>query len=515
MKPDKNVFFREATLRLCGDLDIEIALFNLLEYLSLFMPASKVYITVFERSTWALKGILIVALEGEAQMVPPTSISRGAIQEMESVAAATGIRMWTPGENPSFAKALRPYIDIENHFRLTVKLALENDRLASFNVLAEDKAKFTKEHLGLVSSLQEPLSIAISNAIRYRELMDLKSTLDSENRELSRRLRLFRADEIIGAEAGLKAAMDLARQVAPLGSPVLLLGETGAGKEVIGDAIHHMSSRGGGPLVKVNCGAIPETLMDSELFGHERGAFTGAVVQKKGVFELADRGTIFLDEIGELSLQAQVRLLRALQYKEIQRVGGSKIIPVDVRVIAATHRNMEQLVQAGAFREDLWFRINVFPIYIPPLRQRKEDIPALVHYFIGIKSKDMKVYPAPSVSVEEIERLKDYNWPGNVRELENLVERELIHYRGKEKSGPLKFEHFEFLKTTYEPEAYRKTKDLNFPTLDQAVLRHIRQALQISDGKISGRRGAAELLGMAPSTLRARMRKLGFSFKSA
>jgi len=181
---------------------------------------------------------------------------------------------------------------------------------------------------------------------------------------------------------------------------------------------------------------------------------------------------------------------------------------VDVRIIAATHRNMEQLVQVGAVREDLWFRINVFPIFIPPLRHRKADLPALVHHFIGMKSKDMKVYPAPSVSVKEIERLDAYHWPGNIRELENLVERELIHYRGKGKSGPFKFEHLELLRKMDEPSADGGT-GLHLLTLDQAMSQHIRQALQMSGGKISGRGGAAELLGIDPSTLRGRMRKLG------
>ena len=226
----------------------------------------------------------------------------------------------------------------------------------------------------------------------------------------------------------------------------MLLGETGVGKEVVANAIHYTSSRRGGPFIKVNCGAIPDNLLDSELFGHERGAFTGAIAQKRGRFERADKGSIFLDEIGELPLQAQVRLLRVLQHKEIERVGGTKTIPVDVRIIAATHRNMEEMVRSGAFREDLWFRLDVFPITIPPLRRRKEDIPALVHHFIERKSKDLKIYPAPSVSAEEVERLKAYHWPGNIRELENLIERELIHKRGKGKSGRLTFEHFEMSK---------------------------------------------------------------------
>ena len=306
--------------------------------------------------------------------------------------------------------------------------------------------------------------------------------------------------------------MEMVRQVARLNSPVILLGETGVGKEVIANAIHYTSSMRDGPLVKVNCGAIPDNLIDSELFGHERGAFTGAIAQKRGRFERADGGTVFLDEIGDLPLQAQVRLLRVLQHKEIERVGGTKTIAVNVRIIAATHRDMEELVRTGVFREDLWFRLNVFPIMIPPLRHRKEDITALVHHFIEKKSKELKIYPAPSVSAEEVEHLKAYHWPGNVRELENLVERELIHKRGEEKSGRLKFEHFEMPRKTGES-GIEHHMGQNLLLLDQAVSGHILQALKTSNGKISGPRGAAQLLGINPNTLRSRMRKLGISFK--
>jgi transcriptional regulator with GAF, ATPase, and Fis domain len=262
----------------------------------------------------------------------------------------------------------------------------------------------------------------------------------------------------------------------------------------------------------VNCGAIPDSLVDSELFGHEKGAFTGAITQKKGRFERADAGTIFLDEIGELPPQAQIRLLRVLQEKEIERVGGTKTIPVDVRIIAATHRDMTELIRTGVFREDLWFRLNVFPVTLPPLRHRKEDIPALVNHFLEKKSRDLKIYPTPTVSIEEIERLKTYHWPGNIRELENLIERELIHIRGKGKNEPMTFKHLELLEETRVPRLELETGD-NLLTLDETMSRQIRQALQKSNGRISGTTGAAQLLGINPNTLRSRMRKLGISFK--
>ncbi len=391
-------------------------------------------------------------------------------------------------------------------------MVLEGNRVGFFGMDAEGKTIFTQEHLDLVSPLRDPLSIAMSNALRYQEVVKLKDILDAENRELSRELRGFSVSEIVGADYGLKDVMSMVRQVAPLNSPVILLGETGVGKEVIANAIHYSSPRRSGPFVKVNCGAIPDSLVDSELFGHEKGAFTGAITQKKGRFERADTGTIFLDEIGELPPQAQVRLLRALQDKEIERVGGTKTIPVNVRIIAATHRDMAELVRTGVFREDLWFRLNVFPITLPPLRHRKEDIPALVHHFLGKKSKDLKIYPTPTVSIEEIERLKACRWPGNIRELENLIERELIYIRGKKENGRLTFVHLETIEKTESASSELVTGD-NLLTLDENMSRQIRQALQMSGGRVSGPRGAAQLLGINPNTLRGRMKKLGITFK--
>ncbi len=514
MKLDENEFFRQATLQICSSLDIEKALFNCLQYIRLFMPASEMSLGLFEPSTGVLRHLAMVDHTGTKIILPPAQLSREAIKEIEADAGSHDVWIIDRGSKPSVEKILRPYIDLSNHSALVLGLEIEHKRLGAFAIYAEGKSRFTKAHIHMVSLLREPFSIAMSNALRYEEVVKLKDIVDAENRELSRELRRFSCDEIVGSEFGLKAAMEMVRQVAPLDSPVLLLGETGVGKEVIANAIHYTSSRRGGPFIKVNCGAIPDNLLDSELFGHERGAYTGAVTQNKGRFERADKGSIFLDEIGELPLQAQVRLLRVLQHKEIERVGGTKTIPVDVRIIAATHSSMDEMVRSGTFREDLWFRLNVFPIVIPPLRHRKEDIPALVHHFIERKSKDLKIYPPPSVSAEELERLKAYQWPGNIRELENLVERELIHGRGKEKYERLTFEHFNVSRKT-DKTGMPRGGDHTVLALDEAMSRHIRQALQVSNGKICGAGGAAQLLGTNPNTLRSRMRKLGISFKYA
>jgi transcriptional regulator with GAF, ATPase, and Fis domain len=313
--------------------------------------------------------------------------------------------------------------------------------------------------------------------------------------------------EIIGADFGLKQVMEKVRSVASLLSPVLLLGETGVGKEIIAGAIHNASSRRSGPFIKVNCGAIPGTLLDSELFGHEKGAFTGAVSQKRGRFERASGGTLFLDEIGELPLEAQVRLLRVLQEKEIERVGGTEPIKVDIRVIAATHRDLETMIRKGIFREDLYFRLQVFPIAIPTLRERRGDIPGLVQHFIHKKAQDLKLTAIPPLAPEAYDQLLAHRWPGNVRELENAIERAIILKR----DGPLSFPDL-----GPRQEAQAATAPV-MPTgesynLDQVTAAHIRRVLKVTDGRVEGKEGAAELLGINPGTLRHRMRKLKIPF---
>jgi transcriptional regulator with GAF, ATPase, and Fis domain len=302
--------------------------------------------------------------------------------------------------------------------------------------------------------------------------------------------------------------------VAQLDSPVLLLGETGVGKEIIANAIHQYSNRKEGPFIKVNSGAIPETLMDSELFGHEKGSFTGALSQKRGRFERANNGTIFLDEIGELSLQAQVRLLRAITNKEIERVGGISPISINARIISATHRNLLKMVEEGRFREDLWFRLNVFPITIPPLRDRKGDIPGLVQYFIKRKAAELKIREVPAIDPDDMHKLMAYHWPGNIRELENMVERALIQSRGEKNQRILSSENPWFAfegDRTHEAHKQYVPKE-NFPSLNEIDRLHILRALNLTKGRVYGPKGAARLLQINHGTLRARMRKLGISY---
>ncbi len=509
MEFNEDDFFRNATLQICSSLDIEKALFNCLQYIRLFLPASTVGLGLYEQGIGNIACLFVVDRLGNRRSSPSIPVTKESMQELQSLVDEAGIGI-IDRLNETVAGVLRPYIDVAKHAAILMGLSIEGRHIGSFFVFAEGTARFTSEHVRMVSVLREPLSIAMSNALRYKELEKLKDILDAENRELSRELRGLPGGEIIGGRHGMKRTMQMVRQVAPLDSPVLLLGETGVGKEVVADVIHHSSPRRGGPFIKVNCGAIPENLMDSELFGHEKGAFTGAVARKMGRFERANAGTILLDEIGELPLQAQVRLLRVLQQKEIERVGGAKTIAVDVRVIAATHRDMEELVRSGAFREDLWFRLNVFPIRIPPLRDRKEDISALVNHFIERKSKELKIFPVPSVSAEVLERLKAYHWPGNVRELENMIERELIYFRGIGTEGRLL--QFENLNTCIQGTTRPNETSQAFLPLEKAESHHIITALRSCAGRISGPKGAAQLLEINPNTLRSRMKKLGIPF---
>ena len=301
-------------------------------------------------------------------------------------------------------------------------------------------------------------------------------------------------DDIVGRSDALHRVLEQVATVAPTNATVLLHGETGTGKELIARAIHNLNARRDRTFVRINCAAIPSGLLESELFGHERGAFTGALMQKKGRFELADQGSLFLDEIGDISLELQPKLLRAVQEQEFERLGSAKTIHVDVRFIAATHRNLRAMIREGKFREDLFYRLNVFPIGIPPLRERREDIPTLANYFVSKLSPQMGK-KIKSISPQAMEVLVNASWPGNVRELQNIVERAIILSRG-EVLGSADFE-LPSLKSATAPES------------DAVERQQIEDALRASHGRVSGVEGAAQALGVAPSTLESRIQRLG------
>jgi formate hydrogenlyase transcriptional activator len=344
-------------------------------------------------------------------------------------------------------------------------------------------------------------------ALRTKELREaldeverLKNRLQAENLYLQDEIKVEHDfEEIIGGSSTLKAVLGQVEQVAVTTATVLILGESGTGKELLARAIHNLSDRRDRPLVKVNCAALPGNLIESELFGHEKGSFTGAFAKKIGRFELANGGTIFLDEIGELPLELQVKLLRVLQEQEFERIGGSQTISVDSRVIAATNRDLKRSAASGEFREDLFYRLNVFPVLLPPLRQRTDDIPLLARAFTERFAKRLGK-KIDSIPQDVIEAFQTYRWPGNIRELQNVIERAVILTRGSVLHVD---EPLDEAAAETAPLAHVKS------TLEEVERRHITRTLDEANWKISGEGGAAQVLDMNPSTLRARMRKLG------
>ncbi|MBU1053049.1 MAG: sigma 54-interacting transcriptional regulator [Proteobacteria bacterium] len=511
MPINENYFFREATLRICGSLEIERALWDCFMYIRDYIPADIMLIVVYDTVT------------GIGEIIAKADLSGGEISSVKTIAPTNTKQLI---EEMKINPQIRPKVFVADricdHPIMGYLSEIIGDPDAAFMAIGtkpewdffggilignNGEEKYFEKHARLFSLLHEPFAISLSNYLRYREVLRLKEILTDDNRYLQEELRQQTGEEIVGSQFGLKQVMEMVGRVAPLASPVLLLGETGTGKELIATAIHNLSPRRNGPFIKVNCGAIPESLMDSELFGHEKGAFTGAFFQKRGRFERAQGGTIFLDEIGELTPGAQIRLLRVIQEKEFERVGGTETIKVDIRVIAATHRNLEAMLAEGKFREDLYFRLRVFPIVIPPLRDRRADIPALVQYFIMKKTRELGFMEIPSLAPGAIDKLMQYEWPGNVRELQNSVERALILNREK----PLVFDNSDYT-IPHSNIMIPATDAGNALSFEQATSQMIIKALEMSGGRVGGEKGAAKLLKLNPSTLRAKMRKLGIPF---
>ncbi len=367
-------------------------------------------------------------------------------------------------------------------------------------LLAWGTGRYRESHVRLLRGLFDALTGSVQSILQQLDVTSEKNRLITELRDLRKRI----GHRIVGEETGLHEVISQIDRVAPLDIPVLLMGETGVGKEIIANAIYHRSRRAAHSFVSINCGAIPDTLLESELFGYEKGAFTGAEETRHGYFEQADHGTIFMDEIGELTGMAQVKLLRCLQTMEFHRVGGKRPISVDVRVIAATNRDLKSLAENGQFRKDLWYRLNVFPVRIPPLRERKQDIPDLALYFARLKSIEMNLSYDFSFVPEAMEQLQNYSWPGNIRELQNVIERKLIVSQGE----PLSFPELAEIQLRSSGEKQPPISGA-FPTLDEMISQHIRNGLLQSKGRVEGEGGAARLLGLHPSTLRGRMRKHG------
>ena len=502
-------FFNEATLRICSSLDIGEVAEDCLTYLGSYIPLDGIMMSYYDEENRSLIIMTIkskIPLNTKIKVIPLPPEGAEIFKKRRYT-----VKIFNNTKEYLVSSLLWQTLGLLDKSSLALSTWFKGRRLGQVIFFVRGTDRYTEEHARLINLLYNPFCIAMANSLQYQEVVNIKDLFSEDVRQMRHELKQISDHEIIGSSGGLRKVMESVSQVAPLTTPVLLIGETGTGKEIIANKIHYSSPRKDGPFIKINSGAIPESLIDSELFGHEKGAFTGAHSRLHGRFERAHLGTLFLDEVGELPASAQVRLLRVLQEKEIERVGGIKPIKVDVRIIAATHRNLEDLVRRGSFREDLWFRLNVFPIHIPPLRERKADIPTQIHYFIMNKARELNLRINPEMAPGTMERLMTYDWPGNVRELQNIVERALIRMRFSDPSQPLSFDEFSLpLDSQYcrlPPEPGN-----TFLPLDQVMKQHIQAALNMTNGRIQGKGGAAELLGVNANTLRHRMLMLGIPY---
>jgi formate hydrogenlyase transcriptional activator len=429
---------------------------------------------------------------------PVVAITTGetVIYDEQQIRALIGL--WKPAER----------VLAEGVKKLCAVPLLSHDHvLGALNVGSSRPDAFAESDVELLNQVAQQIAIAVENGLAFQQIAELKEKLNTEKLYLEDEIRTERNfEEIIGQSSALKQVLSQVEIVAPTDSTVLIQGETGTGKELIARAIHYLSSRRARTFVKLNCAAIPTGLLESELFGHEKGAFTGAIAQKIGRFELANGGTLFLDEVGDIPLELQSKFLRVLQEQEFERLGGTRTIRVDIRLVAATNRDLSAMVDAREFRSDLYYRLNVFPILNPPLRDRQEDVAPLVRYFTQKFSKRMNKR-IESIATDTMAALARYHWPGNIRELENFIERAVILSRGASLEAPL-------------TELKRNTPNSSSPsrrptTLEDAEREHIRRALEQANWLIGGPSGAAAKLGMKRTTLQSKMSKLGIERRAA
>ena len=549
---DDLTFLTGAMSRITSSLDIQNALVETFRYLANHFPIEAISLHQYSDTLKSLK-LLFLVREGKFDFVETVlPISREEAAQMllqdkslESIRSIPSIRENHVAQMHS--QAVAPLIPYKDRAYLIGILRSNDETIGHLCLMGTHEGCFKEEHERKLSLLLTPFALTMANLLQYRRTIAFQKKLYAEKNELQKDLELSRDKKIVGEQDGLKETMDVVYQLRGRRVPALILGETGTGKELIADVIQSISPRSEKPFVKVNCGAIPEALVDSELFGYEKGAFTGATSSKPGRFEQADGGTLFLDEVGELPLQAQVRLLRVLQNNVVERLGSTRSINVDVRVIAATNRNLELMMQEGTFREDLYYRLNVFPIHVPPLRKRTQDIPEMIYLFLKQACEEFEIVTPPQMPHKTLERLLKYSWPGNVRELENLIKRGLTLYP----QGPLLLDellpqdegwyiepaesqsYFEKcvdarVEVVLEKHLSRlsipkqaSTSSLQAPSPDKPLpdpavktwedtMRDaIKAALDAAHGKIHGPGGAAEILALNPSTLRSKMRKLG------
>jgi formate hydrogenlyase transcriptional activator len=397
----------------------------------------------------------------------------------------------------------RRFVDLGCKSACAIPLVTGNGTLGTLEIVRTTGDDWTDDDIEFLVQVARQIAIALENALAYRQLNEIKDRLATEKLYLEDEIRIdHNSGNMVGAGAAFQSVLKSVHIVAPTDATVLILGETGTGKELVARAIHELSDRSRNSFVKVNCAAIPASLLESELFGHEKGSFTGAVAQKIGRFELAHQGTLFLDEIGEMPLELQPKLLRAIQDQEFERVGGNRTIRTDVRFVAATNRDLKAMVQENRFRADLYYRLHVFPLHVPPLRDRREDIPLLTRYFVQKHSQRMG-RKIESIPTQTLEALANYDWPGNIRELQNVVERSVILSSGPE----LRVAMPELIEK--QTRVMPHGPDSNASAASERA--RILQALKEANGLVGGANGAAVLLGLKRTTLQSRMRKYNIS----
>jgi formate hydrogenlyase transcriptional activator len=488
----------EITNALVSELDIRELFPSITGCLRRVMPSEYSSLALIEPGGDALKNYALV-FEGNPEIIP-----QGATAPMNHTPAGQAVETRRPvvldgRELARFASPLTQRLAEAGLKSLCcIPLITRNRVLGTLNVGSMKENAFAPPDIDFLSQVAGQAAIAIENATAFQEIAQLKDQLAEEKLYLEDEIRTEQNfGEIIGDDPVFRRVLDQLATVAPTDASVLILGQTGTGKELIARAIHDLSGRRDRTFVKLNCAAIPTGLLESELFGHEKGAFTGAIAQKVGRFELANKGTLFLDEVGDIPLELQPKLLRALQEHEFERLGGVRTIKVDVRLVAATNRDLARMIADHEFRSDLYYRLNVFPLTVPSLRERTADIPKLVRYFTQKFARRMNKR-IESIPAETMLALEAYAWPGNVRELENLLERAVILTRGSSLEIPLA--------------ELQATREASTPvTLEDAERDHIRRMLEQAGGVVGGPNGAAARLGMKRTTLQSKMKKLGIA----
>ena len=536
-------FYREATLRMYSSLNMADSMLACYSYLKQHFPIEGISLHQFDPIMKGHKLFFLVTDSGFHNVERFIHFNDEMVEQMLLLRKKQKVHNFPTLSTEPVAhlhsKTISDILPFKERAYLVSLLWSGSKPLGHLVFLGTSDYCFTEDHERKQALLAPHFSSAMDNMLHFQSALDFQERLDARKRELEEEIRQLRGQSLVGVGSGLKDVMNVINQLADVETPVLITGETGTGKEVIADTIQRMSPRHAASFIKVNCGAIPESLVDSELFGYVKGAFTGATTHRAGRFEQATGGTLFLDEVGELPLQIQVRLLRVLQNHVVERLGSNESIPVDVRLIAATNRYLETMLRDGTFREDLYYRLNVFPIRVPPLRERKEDIPALSKHFMEKICAKLNRPAIPIIRLSSYERLMAYTWPGNVRELENLIERSLILGHGDEitpeihlpqdpgwylstdsSAGQDVFQNMISNIVAREldsrlPDTKRRSADmpLDFKTLDALVKDHIQSALTVCEGRVFGEKGAGKLLGVNPNTLRKKMQKLGIVAK--